>query len=963
MNSYKTGNPKQRRTGERGTAALSAVMIMGLLALFTAASLSRVTTEALVMGNDHSNTRSFYAAQAALEEMSRNFNRVFDRRFNPTPTDITSIETAVPGISHFQFTQQVTQTGTAETRTIEGGPFEGLVSIRDPWRLDATATYESGSEVHLTRNFFNHRVPIFQFGIFYDDDMELHPGPKFSFGGRVHSNRHIFMMAGGGGLDFESRVTAVGEVVRDASRNGLKVGDAGWSWNGTVRIKDNVGVWQSLNFFKGSVIWGPDVNDLPDDMPDGDANTNWATDSQIFGKNLNARVKPLRLPLQVGGNDPIELVKRGRATDDEVLANSRYANKPGIRISLSDRQDRLPGGTGGVRLDGLKDGSAAEPGAGDVRGYLPDPMADGYQATGVNGYRFYTGPSDEGPAGVRQTWIKVEIVDQDPTTLLPVSIGDVTKEFLSLGVTERYRYPAAPAPATINVGDDRAIIKLQRYAIPGPPIKVAAANINNTTNAPVSTKKLDPRYSPPFSDPSGLGGLRDVYTYDSVGSINVVAGSDQGSPAADPAKDNLVVDPKEADPVPNGHGVTVFLPNTVRKRIVPFPIKMYDTREGLYFEDLPATGGPPSWASLYTDGGANSKIPWSGVMTMVDIDMVNLGRFLRGDFDGLFLANATLPGGALTSSLIPDNGTLGTILHVSDRRGDFDNDGEYDMEDVYGPNDGIMQSGEDVNNDGILQFDYDQPNTRRESAPYTDSVETDVAAVFDHRYFRRGVRVVNGGTEFFGPGQPLYTTAGRRGYAIAAENGLYVLGNFNSIGIDPTLPNNPSPSTKYLGVEAPASFAADAVIFLSREWTDAKSFRSPFRHGTRVVSLVGETTVRSALLTGDTRSRLRIVGSPNQGGGDAFLSGGVHNFIRFLEDWSPPSGGNTRLNYCGSLINLFNSRVNNGPHKSGNNTYSPPVRNWVFNAGYLTPTGLPPGTPFFQFVQMTGFRQNQRQER
>jgi hypothetical protein len=927
-------------------------MIMGLLALFTAASLSRVTTEALIMGNDHSNTRSFYAAQAALEEMSRNFNRVFDRRFNPTPADITSIETAVPGISHFQFTQQVTQTGSSETRTIEGGPFEGLVSIRDPWRLDATATYESGSEVHLTRSFFNHRVPIFQFGIFYDDDMELHPGPKFSFGGRVHSNRHIFMMAGGGGLDFESRVTAVGEVVRDAARNGIKKGDPGWGWDGVVRIKDNVGVWQNLEFFEGSVIWGPDVNDLPDDMPDGDVNTDWTTDSQKFRGNLNARVKPLRLPLQISGSDPIELVKRGRPTDDEVLANSRYYNKPGIRISLSDRQDRLPGGTGGIRLDGLKDGSAAEPTAADLRGYLPDPMADGYQATSLNGYRFYTGPSDEGPAGLRQTWIKVEIIDQDPTTLLPVSIGDVTREFLSLGVTERYRYPAAPAPAVINVGDDRAIIKLQRYAIPGPPLKVAAANINNTTNVAVFTRRDDPRYPP---NPPSDDGFRDVYTYDSVGSVNVVAASDQGAPAADPAKDNYVVATKEADPVPNGHGVTVFLPNGVRKRIVPFPIKMYNTREGLYNEDLLATGGPPSWASLYTDGGTNSKVPWAGVMTLVDIDMTNLGRFLRGDFNGLFPANGALPGGALTSNLIPDNGAQGTILYVSDRRGDFDNDGEYDMEDVYGPNDGVIQTGEDVNDDGFLQFDYTQLDVRRESTRYIESVETDVAALFDHRYFRRGVRVING--------EALYTNPNRRGYAISSENGLYVLGNFNSTGIDPSLPNNPSPSSKYLGVEAPASFSADAVTFLSREWTDAKSFRSPFRHGTRVVSLLGETTVRSALLTGDTRSRLRIGGSPNQGGGDAFLSGGVHNFIRFLEDWSPPTGGNTRLNYCGSLINLFNSRVNNGPHKSGNNTYSPPVRNWVFNSGYLTPTGLPPGTPFFQFVQMTGFRQNQRQER
>ena len=90
---------------------------------------------------------------------------------------------------------------------------------------------------------------------------------------------------------------------------------------------------------------------------------------------------------------------------------------------------------------------------------------------------------------------------------------------------------------------------------------------------------------------------------------------------------------------------------------------------------------------------------------------------------------------------------------------------------------------------------------------------------------------------------------------------------------------------------------------------------------------------------------------PNQGGGDPRLTGGVHNFKRFLEDW-----GSNRLNYAGSLINLFNSHNNNGAFKCCTNVYSPPVRNWVFDTTFLDPTRLPPGTPFFQNIQLTGFQ-------
>ena len=375
---------------------------------------------------------------------------------------------------------------------------------------------------------------------------------------------------------------------------------------------------------------------------------------------------------------------------------------------------------------------------------------------------------------------------------------------------------------------------------------------------------------------------------------------------------------------------------------------MYSSREGLYNEDLPAgsAGTPgdaasPSWWYLYTGTspgvlmGTTSKVPVVGVLSVIDIDMGNLDRFLSGLWDGQF------PNG-LRSTNIPDNGGSGCILYVSDRRGDRDNDGEYDMEDIYGPNDGTMQPGEDVNHNGSLEADYTWESDR-----YNVSIETDVAALIDWKYFRRAVRVINGQT------LTAYGTL-NRGFSVASENGLYSLGNFNATGI--TTVGTPTQPAEYSGSEVPTSLVADAVTILSRQWNDAKSFRNPCDYGTRVVDAGGETAVRAALLMGDTKSSLKVAGRPNQGGGDQDLAGGVHNFPRFLENW----GGN-RFNYCGSLINLFNSRQHDGAHKNGGKTYSPPTRNWVFNTAFLDINRLPPGTPFFQYIQMTGFRQTVRQ--
>ena len=685
---------------ERGTATLTAVMLMAMLALFTAASLSRVTTEAIVMGNDYSNTQSFYAAQASLELMSRNFNDVFNVRLTPNATDLANIRNNTPNIPDFNFAQNIEQTDASAPRLIDEGPFAGLFSLRDPWRLDAVATYPNGAQVQLTRTFYNHRIPIFQFGIFYNDDLEVHPGPPFAFGGRVHSNRHIFMMAGDGGLDFDSRVTAAGEIIYNAARDGRVRGGAGWSWNGRVRVINQANVLTTVN--QGSVTFGPDTNRSDPDMPDGALNNNWDAYAAQFGSNLLARQRRLRLPIQISSNaDPIELIKRSRAGDNEIMTNSRFCNKPGIRISLSDHRAQLPGGEG-VRLDGAAVGTGAASDGDGSRGYRPPAMGGGaYQATRFNGHRVFNTASYDGAP--RETWIKVEIVDLDANNL-PVT-RNITADFLSMGLTE--------TAGTLGLANDsRAVLKLQRYVIPGPPVKVTAGELNGMSLTPpaIFTSISDPRDNV----------NRPVYTYVAAAGSYVAANRFDAATATWPRSNAAAAAQEEA------HVVTVNVGGNLY-RVVPFPIKMYDLREGLYHEDMTDA----TWTNLYMAGG-NFMVPRVGVMSMINIDMFNLGRFLRGDWNGQFPNNPALPGNSLSSDDVPDNGGDGWIIYVSDRRGDRDDDGEYDMEDVFvnanGTGDGIdggtPQVGEDVNRNGRLDIDRVW-----ESRPYTEGLESDIAAV------------------------------------------------------------------------------------------------------------------------------------------------------------------------------------------------------------------------------------------
>ena len=971
-----TGLHTKNDAGQKGSAIVIALFVLALISVFVAMALTRSSAEAAAVGNETAEGRTFYAAQGSLEMMTRNFNKRFEVNLKPTTADFDAVRNAaVPGLSTgsgglFSFKQEVDQTSNNVPVVLTGGPFSGLYAKRDNWRLRTTATDNTGVQVKLTRNILNNLVPIFQFGIFYDDNLEFHPGPRFDFGGRVHSNGSLFLMASTG-LYFSSKVTAANFIYTDTAKNG----DPWSNWSDNVFIKNASGTYVQLSHTMGSVLASP-VNGSPVisnpaptiPLPTAYNSANWNTNKAFFDGNLVANAPLLQLPLKLNSDntnqdlDLVEVIKRGKLVgdlrndgtgtvtnpgltavtaatkDDAITASERFANKTGIRISLSDSKAKLPGCVTsssvavttacGIRLDGDSGGTGTY--TSGARGYQPLALNGiTYQATKINGERFNSGTT--GP-NTEETWIKIETVIYNPVTET-YDTNDITQDILALGVTQQ---PTSSSDANFKIADvnyysngidSRSIVKLQRFVMQGTPIASTnyISNVGNFWN-----------YVIPGTVPTGSN-------CNSAATLTAT-GFDNGTIAAGTSyfPNGFTGDQRASMRNASINGITGKVPC-----VVPFPIEMFDTREGLY-NDTTATFDPVST----TAPGYGTNVPWAGVMSMVDLDVANLKSFLDGNWDANMPTGTpyyTATGHVLRGNDIPQPTNVtpksgGWVVYVSDRRGDYDFDGEYDMEDVYGNNDGIIQLGEDVNRNGTLQADY-----TNEAPKYTganSNISPDIAAVFDHKYYRRGVRLINGQTL---PG--LYDTTtptNTRGFTVASENGVYVLGNYNATGIASV--GTPTPYSDYLpastsSADIPASIASDAVTILSTAWLDTNSFNSPFDLGNRQAS---DTVMRFGMLSGDTITTLSA--SPNQGGGNWKMGGGVHNFKRFLEDW-----GANRLSYSGSLINLFNSRNNTAPFKCCNHVYSPPDRNWVFDATFLDVNRLPPGTPYFQYVQTTGF--------
>jgi hypothetical protein len=239
-------------------------------------------------------------------------------------------------------------------------------------------------------------------------------------------------------------------------------------------------------------------------------------------------------------------------------------------------------------------------------------------------------------------------------------------------------------------------------------------------------------------------------------------------------------------------------------------------------------------------------------------------------------------------------------------------------------------------------------------------------------WFRRAVRVFNGeNLQIGGLAGKLSTT---KGITISTENMLYVWGNYNTTGINQAPAagnanlNDPAAAARYNGNQVPASIVADAFFPLSKTWFDALPGLAPEGSTSRVadagagsditaIPVTDETAVRAGVISGATLSSMTSASSAPSYYLDN-LNGGVHNFPRFLETWANGATWFKRWNYVGSFIILYNSHQAAGPWSVVSSiVYYPPIRNWAFDITFTDPMRLPPGTPQFQHVEPTGFRQ------
>ena len=396
------------------------------------------------------------------------------------------------------------------------------------------------------------------------------------------------------------------------------------------------------------------------------------------------------------------------------------------------------------------------------------------------------------------------------------------------------------------------------------------------------------------------------------------------------------------------------------------PLALYDAREGARRDDASGVGALPLLA---------------GVMHYVELDVNNLRAWLAAHPDTLDVTgyvvyfsdrrgNKSLGG---DNTAAPRAGGDG-VLYTSDDFGSDDLEtGELGFEDIINPgsaqsvSNGWLDAGEDVNGNGVLDVYGGVPRLYPTAGTafrlagdtawtpatgatgawaegattwLTTAVSPNEARVNPPVFFRRALKVVNGGYA----GSLRLPQNGTQGLTVAAENPLYLQGNYNGPNAGGT-DFGSTPGTDHVS----SAMIADAVTLLSNSFNDIGTFMSP--HSVGSYRNASTTWYRTAVISGKGLNFPKPT-SNAQDHTDFGTDGGAHNFLRYIENW----GGDT-LNYRGSIVSFYLSRQAVGTYKCCDVVYSPPSRGYRFDTDFLTPALLPPRTPMFRDINTLTFRQ------
>ncbi len=327
-------HPHGQTPKRRGFALEAVLLLMLLFGIIITAGLTAVNTLSRTSVIDYRSSQTAYAAEGGADDIMSQLDAAMQDGVIGSQDILDLVNPSMPG---FSFITETETTAAPFAKTITSGPFAGLISLNQPIDIQVTARDSMRNRSSVVLSVNAQSIPLFQFGVFYEEDLEILPGAPMTFVGWVHSNSNIYLRAPN--VRFESQLTTPDSVFW--SRKNAPASDNG------VRINNAAGTGVLLDFDSRSHAGAAFVT----------RSTNRFNNRLMTGAS---GVRPLKLPLPVGLSS-YTLIEPRNGGDTEMVKDVKMAWKSDWYIEL----DMAAAGPACANMVNVRDGGRQLPSPAD----------------------------------------------------------------------------------------------------------------------------------------------------------------------------------------------------------------------------------------------------------------------------------------------------------------------------------------------------------------------------------------------------------------------------------------------------------------------------------------------------------------------------------------------------------------------------------------------------------------------
>lgn len=250
---------KRNRKTETGYALIMALMLMVVVAGYL---VTLHTIAAAGMRSSEFSARKVvadYMAEGGVEAAQKEMQRAL-ADYQPVPAQCSF---NIGGAAVSVVIQQISAQRVEENA-------QGIRTIIQPYLITSSVTYQ-GTFSSVERVVDVGLTPVFQYAVFYSNDLEILPGPSFTLTGRVHTNRNLY-------IGSHDTLTVDSNYLRAVGNIYLRRKDDGTLMNGSVTVRVNGGGFCGLERAADLLLWGiPSVSGFDSDFRGWDVNSDGDT--------------------------------------------------------------------------------------------------------------------------------------------------------------------------------------------------------------------------------------------------------------------------------------------------------------------------------------------------------------------------------------------------------------------------------------------------------------------------------------------------------------------------------------------------------------------------------------------------------------------------------------------------------------------------------------------------------------